>query len=155
MSCSQSGSRTGGIFVRLGLFVLVGILLSQPILRAQNFSRFAAKGAGQGSLRPPGVTPAIEATIKKGLTYLARAQESDGSYGKSTWSTNVYPTAMTSLSGLAFLASGSTPTRGPYARNLQRITKYLLSNCIGTYSYAPGLIANAQVALGSQTPCVD
>ena len=142
MSCSQSGSRTGGVFGRLGLFVLVGILLSQPILRAQNFSRFAAKGAGQGSLRPPGVTPAIEATIKKGLTYLARAQESDGSYGKSTWSTNVYPTAMTSLSGLAFLASGSTPTRGPYARNLQRITKYLLNNCIGTYSYAPGLIAN-------------
>ena len=125
------------------LCFLVGVLLSTPTLEAQNFSKFAAKGGGQGSLRPPGVTPAIEASIKKGLSYLARAQESDGSYGKSTWSTNVYPTAISSLSGLAFLASGSTPTRGPYARNLQRITRYLLNNCVGTYSYAPGLLANS------------
>ncbi len=91
-----------------------------------------AQVPGKNNLRPPGVTPAIEASIKKGLAYLVRAQESDGSYGKSTWSTNVYPTAMTSLSGLAFLASGSTPTRGPYARNLQKITGYLVNNCVGT-----------------------
>ena len=126
-------SRAVGFFVPMFLCFLVGVLLSTPALEAQNFSRFAGKGAGQGSLRPPGVTPAIEASIKKGLSYLARAQESDGSYGKSTWSTNVYPTAITSLSGLAFLASGSTPTRGPYARNLQRITRYLLNNCVGNF----------------------
>ncbi|MEE3230798.1 MAG: hypothetical protein VX272_07140, partial [Planctomycetota bacterium] len=101
-------SRAVGLFVPMFLCFLVGVLLSTPALEAQNFSKFAAKGGGQGSLRPPGVTPAIEASIKKGLSYLARAQESDGSYGKSTWSTNVYPTAISSLSGLAFLASGST-----------------------------------------------
>ncbi|MEE3055378.1 MAG: hypothetical protein VYB34_16725, partial [Planctomycetota bacterium] len=134
MSWSRSELRAGAACAFLGFCVFVGPLFSLPGLQAQV--------AGKNNLRPPGVTPVVEASIKKGLSYLARAQESDGSYGKSTWSSNVYPTAMTSLSGLAFLASGSTPTRGPYARNLQKITSYLLNNCVGTYSYAPGLIAN-------------
>jgi squalene cyclase len=93
---------------------------------------------------PPGVTPAVERAIEKGLAFLAREQRPDGSYSKSVYSPQlaVYPTAMTSLAGLAFLASGSTPTRGPYARHLQKITAYLLENCLDNDSYAPGLIAN-------------
>ncbi|MCZ6795914.1 MAG: terpene cyclase/mutase family protein, partial [Planctomycetota bacterium] len=54
-----------------------------------------------------------------------------------------YPTAMTSLAGLVFLASGSTPTRGPHARTIRRITDYLLTRCANTRLHGVrGLIYN-------------
>lgn len=37
-----------------------------------------------------------------------------------------YPTAMTALSGIAFLCEGSTPTQGRYADTLRRAVDYLL-----------------------------
>jgi hypothetical protein len=101
-------------------------------------------------LRPPGVTPEIERAIERGLKYLAAAQSREGYFSNGAYSSGsrhfrgsskVYPTAMSSLAGLAFLASGSTPSRGPYARNIQKITDYLLSNC-ATNRIAPGLLAD-------------
>jgi hypothetical protein len=99
------------------------------------------------------VTSRVEQAIEKGLDFLARRQRGDGSWGKSSRgsvSSPVYPTAMTSLAGLCFLSSGSTPTRGPYARNIQRVRDYLLeystdSGTRGARSYRiPGLIYNPQ-----------
>ena len=40
--------------------------------------------------------------------------------------------------GLVYLSSGSTPTRGPYAREIRKITDYLLENCVTR----EGLITN-------------
>jgi len=36
--------------------------------------------------------------------------------------------AMTSLAGMAFLANGSTPSRGAYSENVAKIVEYLISN---------------------------
>lgn len=79
--------------------------------------------------RPPGVTSAVEQAIEKGLEFLKEVQEPDGRFGRNRNDPNVYPTAMSSLVGLAFLASGSTLTRGPYAPQVQKIAGYLLENC--------------------------
>ena len=49
----------------------------------------------------------------KGLDYLARMQAPNGSW-QSTQDGSTYPTAMTSLAGMAFLANGNTTSRGPY-----------------------------------------
>ena len=91
---------------------------------------------------PPEVTKRSVRTIDRGLRFLAKVQASDGSYGKSRYSPTTYPTAITSMAGLAFLASGSTPGRGPYARNLQKITDYLLRNCVSRRRGQQGYLTN-------------
>jgi hypothetical protein len=52
------------------------------------------------------ITPETERTIQLGLAWLARTQNADGSYGNGTYRGNI---AVTSLAGLAFMASGSSP----------------------------------------------
>ncbi|MEM7231330.1 MAG: prenyltransferase/squalene oxidase repeat-containing protein [Planctomycetota bacterium] len=92
---------------------------------------------------PREVNPVVKRSIKAGLRFLAKSQGSDGGFGKGSWENTRYRTyaaAITPLAGLAFLASGSTPTRGPYAKNLQMITDFILKQCVGKHS-VPTLIA--------------
>jgi hypothetical protein len=63
--------------------------------------------------------------IRLGLTYLQRNQRPDGSwysYGRG----GSYPSTMTSLASMAFMAGGSTPEEGPYARSVKRGANYIL-----------------------------
>lgn len=75
-------------------------------------------------------------SIRRGLDWLAQAQAQDGSY-KNSDDGSTYPTTMAALAGMAFLANGNTSTRGPYADQVRKITKYLLAN-----SNRNGLIAD-------------
>jgi len=52
------------------------------------------------------ITPETERAIKLGLEWLAKSQNADGSFGKRHLSGNI---AVTSLAGLAFMESGSSP----------------------------------------------
>lgn len=76
---------------------------------------------------PEEITPAVVKSIDAGLRYLAQSQNSDGSW-RTRGASGGYPTAMTSLAGLALLSSGSTPTAGAYARNVSGAVTYLLGN---------------------------
>jgi len=60
--------------------------------------------------------------IQNGLEWLASHQDADGSFGKGS-----YRAAITSLAGIAFMANGSTPGRGPYGRNISEALDYVLS----------------------------
>jgi len=71
------------------------------------------------------VTSATELAIDEGLTYLAKRQLEDGSFGTSGYRRNV---AICSLAGLAFLSSGSTPGRGPYGGSIDDCIDYLLQH---------------------------
>ncbi len=71
------------------------------------------------------VTPDTEEAIHKGLQWLAGQQNADGSFGSGAYRGNV---AVTSLAGLAFMASGSTPGRGPYGANIDRALVYVMDN---------------------------
>lgn len=73
-------------------------------------------------------------SISKGLNWLAKTQSSRGQ-----WNTQVYPTAMAALAGTAMIASGSTTTQGPYAREIGRACDYLISK-----SRDNGLIGDPQ-----------
>ncbi|HEY3226738.1 MAG TPA: hypothetical protein VGK61_07085, partial [Planctomycetota bacterium] len=66
------------------------------------------------------VTAEQQAAVKRGLEYLARSQTRSGSLGPQA------PLAFTSLAGLAWMAGGSTPTRGPYATNVMNALKYVM-----------------------------
>ena len=73
------------------------------------------------SSRPDLITSGAEKSVQKGLAYLARTQHREGH-----WGTQSFPTAMTSLAGLALLAGGNTPYEGRYAVNVRRATDHLL-----------------------------
>ncbi len=66
--------------------------------------------------------PSWSKTIDRGLRWLADNQSPRG-----RWTAQTYPTAMTALAGTALLASGSTTTQGPYAKNLRAAVDYLMT----------------------------
>jgi len=89
----------------------------------------APPGRGQDPqvpLLPKGVSRETQSAIDNALKFLAREQSKDGSW-RSGGGYGYYPCAMSALAGLALLASGSTPTRGPYAKHVRRVTRFLLS----------------------------
>lgn len=69
------------------------------------------------------ITPAADAAIEKGLAYLDASQHDDGSFASGGYRGNV---AICGLAGLAFMAGGSTPGRGPYGENVARCLDYIL-----------------------------
>ncbi len=80
---------------------------------------------GDEELRPKHVTVAQQRAVQLGLDYLARTQNADGGWTGARDGA-AYPVTMTALAGMAFLANGNTPTRGPYAENIRKATEYLL-----------------------------
>src|SRR5690606_22115869 len=66
-----------------------------------------------------------EAAIVGGLAWLAAQQQHDGSFGTvSTYRGNV---GVAGICGMAFLAAGSTPGRGPYGETIDRCLDYVLT----------------------------
>ena len=53
------------------------------------------------------------------------SQNSDGSYGTGAYRGNI---AVTSLAGLAFMSSGSSPGRGPYGSQIDKALAYVMRN---------------------------
>lgn len=71
------------------------------------------------------ITPQTEAAVTNGLAWLAAQQERDGSFGTIfSYRKNV---GVAGLCGLAFLASGSSPGRGPYGVAIDRTVDYVLA----------------------------
>jgi hypothetical protein len=107
-------------------------LLNRWLLAGLLFIGAGGSLADSGDAPPPDsfdesdlLTPAAKAIVSRGLNYLQARQRPDGSYGSGQWAGNI---AVTSLVGLAFLSSGSTPQEGPYKDELGRITDYVLAN---------------------------
>jgi len=71
------------------------------------------------------ITPEADRSIERGLAWLAGRQREDGSFGSGQYGSNV---AITGLAGLAFMAGGSTPGRGPYGGQVSLCVDYLLAN---------------------------
>ena len=71
------------------------------------------------------VTPETDRAIDSGVAWLAKQQNSDGSYGSGAYRGNI---AVTSLAGLAFMANGSSPGRGPYGSQVEKCLQYVLDN---------------------------
>src|SRR5438309_6349730 len=82
-----------------------------------------------------------QATIAKGLDWVARNQARDGHWEAIG---GQYPSAMTGLGGMALLMEGSTLREGKYADNIRRATDWLMDR-----SQRNGLLANPNVAVES------
>ncbi len=74
---------------------------------------------------PDGITAETKTAIERGLAYLARTQDRDGSWSNQG-GYGQYPVAMTSLAALALLMDGNTTTQGRYAPQVDRAARYLV-----------------------------
>jgi squalene-hopene cyclase-like protein/prenyltransferase/squalene oxidase-like repeat protein len=64
--------------------------------------------------------------IEKGLGFLAQRQQDDGTFSSSGYGRNA---AVVALAGMSWLSSGSSPGRGPYGVEVERVTDFLLDHC--------------------------
>jgi hypothetical protein len=76
---------------------------------------------------PPLITRETQASIDRGLEFLARTQSRDGAW-RHQGPMGQYPVAMTALAGMAFLANGNTTTQGKYAQQVSRATSFILAS---------------------------
>jgi hypothetical protein len=76
------------------------------------------------------ITPQGQQAIDRGLDYLARSQQLDGSFGTGQHKGNV---AITSLAGLAFMAGGSQPGRGPHGKAVLNALDFVLNQANGRF----------------------
>lgn len=91
---------------------------------------------------PTGAQAAVQEAIGRGLDALAARQAllRDGSL-PVTASEHASPIGVTALAALAWMAGGSTPTRGPHAGPLVRALEYLLAHQAGPGEAHPGWIS--------------
>lgn len=98
------------------------------------------------SPRPPLITAETEDAIQRGIAFLIKNQNTDG-----TWCTGSpngdYPCTMTALAGLALLAAGNTPHQGPHAAAVRRAV-----DAVMRYAGPTGLIASSEEHLRSMYP---
>ena len=103
--------------------------LVSPLTRRGILKCLGAIAASAITWRPRPANPAAAArlddatqrSIKRGLDWIAETQSKLGH-----WTAQTYPTAMTALAGTALIASGSTTTQVPYARQIRRAVDYLM-----------------------------
>jgi hypothetical protein len=118
----------------LGTCLLIGSTLHCDFAAAQQTAAGGGKSVeGFGVSRrgdvPEGtlemMTKETDEAIAHGLAWLARAQNADGSFGTATYRGNI---AVTSLAGLAFMSSGSSPGRGPFGAQIDKALLYVMDN---------------------------
>jgi hypothetical protein len=109
-------------------------------------SAFVSLGRAQDegeTARATELTAEARTALEGALTYLANEQGQDGSSGEHPEAS--VRLATTSLAGLAFLAGGSTPSRGAHHEHVKRSLEYVLSKArrIGDAKNAPVIFGDA------------
>ena len=85
------------------------------------------------------ITHEAQHAIDRGLEYLKRCQHSDGGWGSQNYQGNV---AVTSLCGLAFMAGGNQPGRGPYGKMVEHALEFVMSKEALNDKKTPGFLHN-------------
>jgi len=81
------------------------------------------------------ITPETQRAIDRGLAWLSKRQiasgRNEGAFGHGGYPGGV---AVGSLSGLAFMCSGSPPGQGPFGKHIERCSKFV-SSCVQESGY--------------------
>jgi prenyltransferase beta subunit len=88
---------------------------------------FSQEARAAEELFPKYINAQTQKSIKLGLDFLAKQQAPEGNF-PSTNDGAEYANTMASLAGMAFLANGNTPSRGPYADNVRRVESFVMGN---------------------------
>lgn len=81
--------------------------------------------AAHNSVNSQDINKSADAAINAGLSFLAKHQNKNGSFGEGANAENV---GVVSLAGLAFLSQGSLPGKGKHGSQLIKVLEYLMSH---------------------------
>ena len=123
MNWFRSHAACGQHSVRVGV-LSAAVALCVPQLHAAAQSQFDAGGA-QNTVLEGEITPELDAAIARGLAALAGLQNDDGSFSGGRYGRNV---AVSAVAGIAFMADGNMPGRGPYALEVERCLDFVLAS---------------------------
>jgi hypothetical protein len=119
----ESTSRWMVLAIALFVAPLARAQAPEPSRPVEGFGESRRGDVPEGTLEM--MTPETDLAIKNGLAWLGQNQNSDGSYGNGAYRGNI---AVTSLAGLAFMSSGSSPGRGPYGPPIDKALAYVMRN---------------------------
>lgn len=128
--------KPGGIAL-LGGLVWVAGALAQPGLEESAPAvgeRGSAHESAENNAAANEITPELNATVSKGLAWLAAQQGEDGSFGGSRYPRHV---GITGLACLAFMSDGSLPGRGPYGEHVRKGLEFVMS-CVNETGFMAG-----------------
>lgn len=104
----------------------------QPVIPVGESEVARPRDLGASAQNAPAVsetTPASVEAVQRGLRFLASLQNEDGSFGRGRFAKHV---GITSLCGLAFMADGNLPGRGPYGEVVRRALEFVLNHATET-----------------------
>ena len=101
---------------RLPGFLLSGFALGLLVALASP----ARAAQASGKVQVAELAPEVERAIDKGLAFLAKSQNPDGSWGHQ------HPAAITGLTLMAFMLKGHFPKKGPYGTPLEKGLSWLI-----------------------------
>jgi squalene cyclase len=89
----------------------------------------AAGDSAQNSPLVSEMTPESHEATRRALRYLASLQNEDGSFGQGRFGRHV---AVAALGGLAFMADGNLPGRGPHGERVRKALDFVLRHATET-----------------------
>ncbi len=109
----------------VGLRRFAGLALAAVLTLAAALPAGAGEDRSDEPLTGEELTPEVIAAVGRGLDYLARNQDRDGSFGGGGGPGGANA-AVTGICGMAFLAQGNVPGRGKYAKNVEKVVDWML-----------------------------
>jgi hypothetical protein len=97
-------------------------------------------GSAAAQTRADEIPAKYRENVRKGLEWLAKQQQRNGSLAANG---NQYPVSMTALAGIAFLMEGSTIREGKYKDQIKRAAEWLMARA-QKGGNRDGLIANTE-----------
>jgi hypothetical protein len=73
------------------------------------------------------IPPRVQSAVDRGLEWLARSQDRDGSWSAGRGGAGGHAAAVTGLAAMAFMARGHVPGQGPYGDALNRAVDFILT----------------------------
>jgi hypothetical protein len=128
---TRAGAARAAESIRAGALQLAACGLIASAAMAQPEARTSPKPntereSAQNHALDDEITPELNAAVSRGILFLLSQQAADGSFGDGRFGKNV---AVSALAGIALMADGSLPGRGPHAEAVARCTEYVLANC--------------------------
>lgn len=105
--------------VRLGIRHLATVLLCAAL----SSPAYAQNDPVPGEFQE--ITPDLEDAVERGLLFLARQQQDDGSFDVERFGNRV---GITALAGIAFMAHGDLPGRGKYGHAVEKALRFTLDH---------------------------
>lgn len=114
---------------KLMRFVLASIAIAAFAMLDLRAEDAPIAGPGPGAANADGsfveITPELKSAVDKSLEYLAKQQQSDGSFGADRYGRHA---GITALAGIAFMSHGDMPGRGKYGTHVQRALEFVLAS---------------------------